>query len=139
MNTRSSKKASQGSSRSQTASNAGTPATANAASSASANASSSAQGNSANTSGQTNAANNSPRTPNTSTGGGAGANSPATPAPMAQIPMTVHNLPILTFHDKNEKVFMDDKHIDALHPQHVPLTSADVETLHTQFRQFSSK
>ena len=108
MNTRSNKKASQGNSRPRNASNAGTTAPANAASSASANASPSAQGNTANTPGQTNAANNIPRTPNTSTGGGAGANSPATPPPMAQIPMTVHNLPILTFHDKNEKLFMDD-------------------------------
>ena len=52
--------------------------------------------------------------------------------------MTVHNLPILTFHDKNEKLFMDDKHIDTFHPQHVPITTTDVENLHTQLRQFSS-
>ena len=139
MNTRSgSKKASTGNSRPRNASNAGTSAAADATSSANANASPNAQGSTANAAGQTNAPNDVPRTPNTSTGGGVGMNSPATPPPMPQVPMTVHNLPILTFHEKNEKLFMDDKHIDALHPQHVPLTSADVENLHTQLRQFAS-
>ncbi len=132
MNTRSSKssKAFQGSARTASSSSAGAPATATAASSA--------QGNSANTTGQTSAANNAQQEPNTSTGGEAEASSPVSPKPMAQIPMTVHNLPVITFHDKNEKLFMDDKHIDAFHPQHVPLTSADVENLHTQLHQFSS-
>ena len=107
------------------------------ASTATATAASSAQGNAANTTGQTSAVNEAHQEQNSSTGGETEVNSPTAPKPI-QIPMTVHNLPVITFHDKNEKLFMDDKHIDASHPQHVPITRTDVENLHTQLRQFSS-
>ena len=34
-------------------------------------------------------------------------------------PMTVHNVPPMTFHEKGEKLFLDDKHIDATHTTEV--------------------
>ena len=107
------------------------------ASSGQGNNSSSSSGNTADQTGQTRAGNEAHQEQTTATGGEADGNPPS-PKPPAQIPMTVHNLPVITFHDKNEKFFMDDKHIDASHPQHVPITRTDVENLHTQLRQFAS-
>ena len=81
------------SARAASSSNAVAPATATAASSA--------QGTAANTTGQTSAVKDAQQEQNTSTGGEVEVNSPASPKPgMSQIPMTVHNLPVITFHDK---------------------------------------
>ena len=49
-------------------------------------------------------------------------------------PMTVHNVPQITFHEKGETLFIDDKHIDATHVNHVPITRVQVENLQQQLR-----
>ena len=66
-------------------------------------------------------------------------NNGQTPGPVATpIPMTVYNVPQITFHENGEKLFMDDKHIDAAHPNHVQITRAQVENLGQQFRQYTA-
>ena len=74
----------------------------------------------------------------TPTAGGTPSAGTETAATSSPVPMTVHNVPPITFHEKDERLFMDDKHIDATHAQHVPITRAQVENLGQQFRQHAT-
>jgi hypothetical protein len=68
------------------------------------------------------------QSPDGRTGGVARNNTSTTPGrSMSPRPMTVHSVPQLTFHENGEKLFMDDKHIDATHPNHVNITDTSWE------------
>ena len=100
---------------------------------------SSAQGTAANPTGQTGDGNAATQETITSTSGASEANTSTTPTLVrSPPPMTVHNVPPMTFHENGEKLFMDDKHLDATHPSHVQITRTQVEDLYQQFRQHSA-